>query len=124
MAGATAPSGGFLERMMRPTQSSAQKTHEKVEPKSPPRKTAQSGYTFKPKRRSGGSSGAKSEDKGGGPIEEPALQTEGGKDIGLAMEAADAQPLPLTDPTATKSDEVVKGVENAAPTTTVEAKST
>ncbi len=40
MASAKAPEGGFLERMMRPTQSSAQKTHEKVEIKSPPRKTA------------------------------------------------------------------------------------
>lgn len=34
-----APEGSFLDRMMRPTQSSSQKTHEKVEAKSPPRKT-------------------------------------------------------------------------------------
>ena len=44
MAGGSRPSTGsnsFLERMMRPTQSSAQKTHEKVEvgKQSPPRKT-------------------------------------------------------------------------------------
>ena len=39
MAGTAPTEGGFLERMMRPTQSSAQKTHEKVEAKtSPPRK--------------------------------------------------------------------------------------
>ena len=31
--------GGFLARMMRPTQSSASKTHDKVEPKTPPKKT-------------------------------------------------------------------------------------
>ena len=31
--------GSFLDRMMRPTQSSSQKTHEKVEAKTPPKKT-------------------------------------------------------------------------------------
>ncbi|KAK4692091.1 hypothetical protein P7C71_g5042, partial [Lecanoromycetidae sp. Uapishka_2] len=51
MAGTKAPEGGFLERMMRPTQSSAQKTHEKVESKSPPRKTA---HPLKPRVTSGG----------------------------------------------------------------------
>ncbi|MCJ1366369.1 hypothetical protein MMC16_005497 [Acarospora aff. strigata] len=39
-AGSKAPDDGFLARMMRPTASSASKTHEKVEPKTPPRKTA------------------------------------------------------------------------------------
>ena len=40
VASGSAPGGSFLERMMRPTQSSAQKTHERVEPgkNSPPRK--------------------------------------------------------------------------------------
>lgn len=49
-----APEGGFLERMMRPTQSSAQKTHDKVESKSPPRKTA---HPMKPRVTSGGDHG-------------------------------------------------------------------
>lgn len=39
-AGSKAPDEGFLARMMRPTTSSASKTHEKVEPKTPPKKTA------------------------------------------------------------------------------------
>lgn len=47
MASAKAPEGSFLDRMMRPTQSSASKTHEKVEAKSPPRKAAGA----KPNRR-------------------------------------------------------------------------
>ncbi|KAI9870009.1 MAG: hypothetical protein M1830_004840 [Pleopsidium flavum] len=50
-AGSKAPDEGFLARMMRPTASSASKTHEKVEPKTPPKKTAAS----KAKRRSDGS---------------------------------------------------------------------
>lgn len=47
-ASARGTDGGFLARMMRPTESSRSKTHEKVEVKSPPRKTA------RPKRQSGG----------------------------------------------------------------------
>ncbi|MCJ1341763.1 hypothetical protein MMC09_007060 [Bachmanniomyces sp. S44760] len=35
--GSKAPDEGFLARMMRPTASSTSKTHEKIEPKSPPR---------------------------------------------------------------------------------------
>jgi len=54
MASTKAPEGGFLERMMRPTQSSAQKTHEKVEPRSPPRKTA---HLVKPKGTGDGDHG-------------------------------------------------------------------
>ncbi len=38
--GSKAPDEGFLARMMRPTASSANKTHEKVEPKTPPKKTS------------------------------------------------------------------------------------
>ncbi|MCJ1406789.1 hypothetical protein MMC19_000858 [Ptychographa xylographoides] len=49
--GSKALDEGFLTRMMRPTASSASKTHEKIEPKSPPRK----GSAPKPKRKSGGS---------------------------------------------------------------------
>ena len=45
-ASTKADGGSFLERMMRPTESSSKKTHEKVEVKSPPRKTGP------PKRKS------------------------------------------------------------------------
>ena len=38
IGGSKPADGGFLARMMRPTQSSASKTHEKVEPKTPPKK--------------------------------------------------------------------------------------
>lgn len=49
-----ASSGNFLERMMRPTQSSSQKVHEKVEPKSPPRRnTGSASHAIRPKRTSG-----------------------------------------------------------------------
>ena len=47
-ASSKAPEGSFLDRMMRPTQSSSQKTHEKAEPKTPPRKTT----GVRPKRKS------------------------------------------------------------------------
>ena len=51
-----ASEGSFLDRMMRPTQSSSQKTHDKVETKSPPKKTSGS----RPKRKSDESEKAKS----------------------------------------------------------------
>ena len=69
MAGAPAAPGGFLERMMRPTQSSAQKTHEKVEPKTPPRKS----HPVRPKRTSEGSDKSKSE-QGETKVEQPKEQ--------------------------------------------------
>ncbi|KAM0802635.1 hypothetical protein BDR22DRAFT_961508 [Usnea florida] len=56
-ASSKAPEGSFLDRMMRPTQSSSQKTHEKVEAKSPPRKTS----GVRPKRKSDVSEKARSE---------------------------------------------------------------
>ena len=49
--------GSFLDRMMRPTQSSSQKTHEKVEVKTPPKKA----NVAKPKRKSDGSEKEKNE---------------------------------------------------------------
>lgn len=52
-----ASEGSFLNRMMRPTQSSSQKTHEKVEPKTPPKKTNE----VRPKRKSDGAEKAKRE---------------------------------------------------------------
>ena len=56
-ASSKAPEGSFLDRMMRPTQSSSQKTHEKLEAKTPPKKA----NGVKPKRKSDGSEKAKSE---------------------------------------------------------------
>ena len=56
-ASSKAPEGSFLDRMMRPTQSSSQKTHEKLEAKTPPKKA----NGIKPKRKSDGSEKAKSE---------------------------------------------------------------
>ena len=68
-----APEGSFLDRMMRPTQSSSQKTHEKVEVKTPPRKT----NGVKPKRKSDGSEKVKSEN----------VETEGQQPMGTAPSA-------------------------------------
>lgn len=60
-ASAKAPEGSFLARMMRPTQSSASKTHEKVE------HAVTKSHPTRPKRKSGGS-----EDDSKGPgVEEP-----------------------------------------------------
>ncbi|MCJ1427164.1 hypothetical protein MMC29_005067 [Sticta canariensis] len=60
-ASAKAPEGSFLARMMRPTQSSASKTHEKVE------HAVTKSHPTRPKRKSGGS-----EDDAKGPgVEEP-----------------------------------------------------
>ena len=56
MASSKAPEGSFLERMMRPTQSSSQKTHEKAEPRTPPKK-----HLNKPKRNSEDSDKSKAE---------------------------------------------------------------
>ena len=51
------PEGSFLDRMMRPTQSTSQKTHEKVEAKTPPKKA----NGVRPKRKSDASEKAKIE---------------------------------------------------------------
>ena len=51
MASSRLSEGSFLDRMMRPTQSSSQKTHEKVEVKTPPKNH----NSIKTKRVSGGS---------------------------------------------------------------------
>lgn len=54
-SGGKVPEGSFLARMMRPTQSSASKTHEKVEHGSPPSKS----NLARPKRKSSGADGEK-----------------------------------------------------------------
>ena len=51
------PEGSFLDRMMRPTQSTSQKTHEKVEAKTPPKKA----NGARPKRKSDASEKSKNE---------------------------------------------------------------
>ena len=51
------PEGSFLDRMMRPTQSTSQKTHEKVEAKTPPKKA----NGVRPKRKSDASEKARIE---------------------------------------------------------------
>ena len=65
------PDEGFLARMMRPTAASASKVNEKVETKSPPRKTSGThhpishtgSHAMKPKRKSEIKGGIKEEDK-------------------------------------------------------------
>ena len=106
MASTGASSGSFLERMMRPTQSSAQKTHDKVEPKSPPRKVS----AAKPKRKSEDTDASKVDDRELEQASEPK-----DTDHHPASESADAHPVPLTDPTTAKTDEVAKEIESAAP---------
>lgn len=112
MASTGASSGNFLERMMRPTQSSAQKTHDKVEAKSPPRKT----LAPKPKRKSGETDAAQVDDT---ELEQAPEQHAEPKDADhhQTPESADAHPVPLADPTPAKSDEVAKEIESAAPAT-------
>ena len=76
-ASSKASEGSFLDRMMRPTQSSSQKTHEKVEAKTPPKKA----NGVRPKRKSDASEKAKGENvemKGEKPTESalsPPIQT-------------------------------------------------
>ena len=102
-----ASEGSFLDRMMRPTQSSSQKTHEKVEAKTPPKKT----NGVRPKRKSDGSEKAKSdngETKGGPketapspPVQAPTDSSEipstngADKDIDEIDEAVPASATPI-----------------------------
>lgn len=111
MASTGASSGSFLERMMRPTQSSAQKTHDKVEPKSPPRKV----LAANPKRKSGDTDPSKVDDRESeqAPAHHP--EPEGADHHQQVSKSTDAHPDPLTDPTTAKSDEVAKEIESAAP---------
>lgn len=74
---------GFLARMMRPTASSASKTHEKIETKSPPRKT---GAGPKPKHKSE----AKIENKENGSPVEASAKSIG--DTGEKVEARSQDP--------------------------------
>ena len=101
VASTRGPEGSFLERMMRPTQSSAQKTHEKVETKSPPRKPAS-----KPKRKSGESTGSTNKVEAEEPKgdSDPAVKTQP-----VAVSATEGvQPLSLTGFSTEKSDEVAQ----------------
>lgn len=94
-ASAKAPEGSFLARMMRPTQSSASKTHEKVE------HAVSKSHSTRPKRKSGGSE----EDAKGTSVEEPPPA--------LPQEDEHA-----TAPTSVPAEDVVNGTE--ADTTAVQ----
>ena len=101
MASTQASSGSFLERMMRPTQSSAQKTHEKVEVKSPPRKS----HPSRPKGTSEGSEKSKSEqgDNKVDHAQEPAAE--------VSLPAAEGSGAPSTN----GANENTNGAETTAP---------
>ncbi|KAL9123488.1 MAG: hypothetical protein Q9217_007075, partial [Psora testacea] len=111
IASTKAPGGSFLERMMRPTQSSAQKTHEKVETKSPPREAA-----TRLKRKSGESAYSNSNSEG----KEATAEASSDAQKELVSEVAGVQPLPLTDSSAQKTDEVAQEVATALPEITGE----
>lgn len=87
-ASAKAPEGSFLARMMRPTQSSASKTHDKVE------HAVTKSHSTRPKRKSGGSE----EDTKGTSVEEPPPA--------LPQEDEHA-----TAPTSVPAEDVVNGTE-------------
>ncbi len=91
MASAKAPEGSFLARMMRPTQSSASKTHEKVD--HPP---VTKSHNVKPKRKSEGSDeGAKTSES-----EEPPATSE-----------QEENQAPAHETTAEPAEEPVNGTE-------------
>ena len=96
-ASATGNDGGFLARMMRPTESSKSKAHDKAEVKSPPRKTA------RPKRKSGAAEDSEKEknesteaaqmangEAAEGPRPEPAADS---KDEGPAKETLESNEI-------------------------------
>ena len=94
-ASATGNDGGFLARMMRPTESSKSKAHEKLEVKSPPRKTA------RPKRKSGATEDSEKDkgesteasEMGNGEAAEPPSQESAvdSKDEGAAKEELESK---------------------------------
>lgn len=95
----TAASGeSFLARMMRPTESSAKKTHEKLEVKSPPRKTGP------PKRRSDGHKEVKKSEK----TEDAGLEpTNPEQPIGTVTESTTQEPnIEVEDQTPRPSPDV------------------
>ena len=97
-ASSKAPEGSFLDRMMRPTQSSSQKTHEKVEAKTPPKKTS----GVRPKRKSDASEKARSENAEG---------------KGEPTESAPSTPVqaPNDSSEAPNANEAKKSIDEAAP---------
>ena len=98
MASTRAPEGSFLDRMMRPTQSSSQKTHEKVEAKTPPKKQS----ATRPKRMSEGSNKSKSEnvDVSNEPAHEPSGEASGSQETNGEIHSASAaaHTIPTTIP--------------------------
>ncbi|MCJ1343740.1 hypothetical protein MMC31_001936 [Peltigera leucophlebia] len=105
MASMKAPEGSFLARMMRPTQSSASKTHDKVEAA-----PAAKSQPVKPKRKSDGSEvSAKAAASG-------EAQPEGSETPATTTVQEDEQ-TPAPEPNAEKdsAEEPVNGIEAAAP---------
>ena len=96
-ASSKAPEGSFLDRMMRPTQSSSQKTHEKVEAKSPPRKT----NGLRPKRKSDESEKVKSDN-----IETKGEQPTKSTPLSAVHAPADSSEAPITNGAINGSDDV------------------
>lgn len=100
-ASSKATEGSFLDRMMRPTQSSSQKTHEKVEAKTPPKKTNR----VRPYRKSDASEKAKSENvemkeelstesAPSPPVQAPAASSEAPSTNGANNGIEEAPPVP------------------------------
>lgn len=105
MASMKAPEGSFLSRMMRPTQSSASKTHDKVEAA-----PAAKSQTVKPKRKSDGSEvSAKAAVSG-------EVQPEGSEAPATTTLQEDEQ-APTPEPNAEEysAEEPVNGIEATAP---------
>ncbi|CAD6573025.1 MAG: hypothetical protein ASARMPRED_005837 [Alectoria sarmentosa] len=92
------PEGSFLDRMMRPTQSSSQKAHEKVEAKSPPKKT----NGARPKRKSDGSEKAESE----------TVETKGEQQTESAPSSSVQAPVDYSETPSTNGEN--NGIEEAA----------
>ncbi|KAK1819478.1 hypothetical protein LTR12_006052 [Friedmanniomyces endolithicus] len=99
---AAAPAdGSFLERMMRPTAASSSKTHEKVEPKSPPRTKPAATVASKPKvnghaKKAGVEKGVKGLTEDAQPAQEGGAEGGGGggtagKDAGGGIETPVSQ---------------------------------
>ncbi len=103
MASSKAPEGSFLERMMRPTQSSSQKTHDKA-PKAPQSKH----QGTKPKRMSEGSDKSKTEhgdtkaelsEEPASEVKVPAESGENPSSIGASLlPSVAAHTIPATNP--------------------------
>ena len=120
VAGGSAAGGSFLERMMRPTQSSAQKTHERMDSAkiSPPRKlsgsrnvsgagprTVTGASTHKPDEHAHNDGGhGPGREKHGGPTKSEAEHGEAQEEPGLKKGKPAAVPMAASEPSAPKAE--------------------